>query len=160
MLADDFAQRMSDLGWLTDALLLAGMCPSTARDAGVNQRTIKEHVILIGPSADRSRPFRPLHVSTRGDRDWIRVSSHTAGVMDLELFHDTLAAQPRPTGDGKDLNILVVHYTRRSANGGLMRCFLAHHEEMDLPGASEKLADDAWVHDTFSLWLDDEQAAR
>ncbi len=77
------------------------------------------------------------------------MSPYTADVLDMDLFHQTMATRPRPTGDGKDLNILVVYYTRRVAAGGLMRCFLAHHEEMDLPGASEKLADDAWVHSVF-----------
>ena len=143
LLAKDFARRMSALDWLTDALFLAGMFPSTGPHARAGQRTIEEHVIVIGPTADRSRPFRPLHLSTRGDKDWIRVSPYTADVLDMDLFHQTIATRPRPTGDGKDLNILVVYYTRRGAVGGLMRCFLAHHEEMDLPGASEKLADDA-----------------
>ena len=156
-LARDFARRMDDLDWLTDALFLAGMYPSTDPDATATQRTIEEHVILIGPTANRERPFRPVHESMRGDNDWIRVSPHTDDVVDLDLFYNAISTQPRSNGDGKDVNILIVHYTRRAADGPLMKCFMAHHEEMDLPGASGKLADDEWVHNTFSLWLDDGQ---
>ena len=56
LLAKDFVRRMSALDWLTDALFLAGMYPSTGPHARPGQRTIEEHVILIGPTADRSRP--------------------------------------------------------------------------------------------------------
>ncbi len=155
--ARDFARRMDGLDWLTDALFLAVMYPSTQPDASPTQRTIEHHVILIGPTADRDRPFRAVHHSTRGDNDWIRVSPYTDDVVNLDLFHKAISTRPRSKGDVNDLNMLVVHYTNRPADGPLMKCFMAHHEEMDLPGASEKLADDEWVHRTFSLWLDDEQ---
>jgi hypothetical protein len=150
----DFARRVSALEWPTDALLLAGMFPSMGPHAEVGQRTIREHVILIAPSREGELPLPSLARSTRGQNDWIRVSAYSADLVDMDLFFETLATAPPPSGR-TTVNILVVHCTRRGEGGGSMRCFMAHNEEMDQPGGSDKLADDAWVHSTFLDWLDE-----
>ena len=84
------------------------------------------------------------------------MSAYLGDVMDSDLFFDALATAPPPPDNGKIVNILVVHYTRRGADGGSMRCFMAHNDELDQPEGEEKLADDAWVHRTFTQWLDEE----
>jgi hypothetical protein len=150
----DLARRVSALGWPTDAFLLAGMFPSTGPHASPGQRTVEEHVILIAPARDGDLPLPSLARSRRGHHDWIRVSAHRADVVDLDLFYETLATAPLPSNDRDTVNLLVVHYARRGEADGSVRCFMAHHEEMDQPGGSEKLADDAWVHRTFRQWLD------
>jgi hypothetical protein len=150
----DFARRVSALEWPTDALLLAGMFPSMGPHAEVGQRTIREHVILIAPSREGELPLPSLARSTRGQNDWIRVSAYSADLVDMDLFFETLATAPPPSCRAS-VNILVVHCTRRGEGGGSMRCFMAHNEEMDQPGGSDKLADDAWVHSTFLDWLDE-----
>jgi hypothetical protein len=151
----DFARRVGALEWPTDALLLAGMFPSTGRHAEAGQRTIREHVILIAPSREGALPLPFLARSTRGQDDWIRVSAYSADVMDMDLFFETLATAPSPSIDRYPVNILVVHYTRRGGGDGSMRCFMAHNEEVAQPGGGDKLADDAWVHGTFRDWLDE-----
>jgi hypothetical protein len=153
-LATDFARRARSVDWLTDALLVAGMYPSTHPLSGPRARTIGTHLILIGPTTDESPPVKPLARSTRGGADWIRVSPYRSGLLDPSKLDDTLATRPLPT-NGREFNILVVHYTRRHESGGYVRYNIAHHHDMDQPGAQEKLASDEWVHDTFSPWLDE-----
>jgi hypothetical protein len=151
----DFARRVNALDWPTDALLLAGMIPSTGPHAEPGQRTVREHVILIAPTREGDLPLPVLARSTRGHLDWIRVSAYLTDVMDMDLFFEALATAPPPHNDRDTVNLLVVHYTRRGEGEGSMRCFMAHHEEMDQRGGSDKLADDAWVHSTFRQWLDE-----
>jgi hypothetical protein len=152
-LALDFAHRMSALDWLTDALLIVGMYPSMTRGAEPGTRTVEEHVILIGPTTDEPPVLSPIARSTRSGNDWIRVWPWLPEVMDQERFHRTLATGPRPV-NGKAFNFIGVHFTRRHESGGYVRFLFAHNEELDQPGAKEKLADDGWVHDAVSVWLD------
>ena len=139
-----------------DALLLAGMFPSEGPHAVSGQQTIKEHVILIAPAREGAPLLPSLARTTRGPDDWIRVSSHLPAVIDRDLFVEALATLPAPSGTGDVVNALVVHYSRRGDDGGSMRCFMAHNDELAQPRGSEKLDDDDWVHNTFTTWLDGE----
>ena len=103
-------------------------------------------------------PVKPLARSTTAGADWIRVSPYRSGVLDPTKLDYTLATRPLPV-NGKELNILVVHYSRPHETGGYVRYNIAHHEDMDRPSAKEKLADDEWVHNTFTLWLDEGPAS-
>jgi hypothetical protein len=151
-LAVDFARRMSALGWLTDALLLSGMSPGVTPGMNPGTRTIENHVILIGPTTDEPAPLKPIERSTRGRADWVRVSPDFSGALDMNKYINTITTMPIRR---KQLNILVVHHKRREGEGSV-RFFLAHHEDMERPHANKKLANDEWVYDTFSSWLNDE----
>lgn len=150
-LAEDFARRVSAMKWLTQALLVSGMSPSLHPGLKPGTNTVEKHVILIGPTTEDPPPLKPIRRSTRGQNDWVRVSPDFSGVLNMDKYISTITTMPIRK---KQLNILVVHY-RRDETGGSVRFFLAHHEEMVPPGANKKLADDDWVHDTFSTWLDD-----
>lgn len=149
-LALDMRERVLPLPWVTDALFLVGMYPSPQPDARPGVRQVDQHLLLMGPVTDQPPPVPPISTSRHADREWIRVAPYPYDLVDLNLFHDTVATQP-PSGTGPQLNIMVVYYTERD---GSVRAFMAHHEEMDQPDAEERLLDDEWVHRTFSSWLD------
>lgn len=147
---------MSEFEWLTDALLISGMSPSLNPGLKPATRTIENHVILIGPTTEEPPALdhllrEPICRSTRQGNDWLRVSPEFSGVLNMHKFIDTVTTRPIRS---KPLNILVVHFRRRDT-GESVHFFMAHHEEMEPPGANKKLRDDDWVHDTFSAWLDD-----
>lgn len=150
----DFARRTSSLDWLTDAVMIAGMIPSTDPTARPGTRTIRDHVILIGPTTDAPPPVAPLARSTRGTNDWIRVPPPSPAVTDVEKWYDVIATGPLPI-KGRAFNFVAVHFTRRHGSGGYVRYLFAHREDMEEPGTKERLASDAWVHDVLSVWLDE-----
>lgn len=102
---------------------------SLTRRAGADQRP---H--LAASSRIKAR-------STTAGADWIRVSPCRSGGLDPTKLDYTLATKPLPV-NGKEFNILVVHYTHRHETGGYVRDNIAHHDDLDRPTAKEKLADD------------------
>jgi hypothetical protein len=149
-LAMDLRERVSKLPWVTGALFIAGMYPSPDSGDRPGVRRVDQHLLLMGPVTDQPPPVPPIAKSRHAGQDWIRVAPYPWGLVDLDMFHDALTTRPVP-GSGKELNIMVVYYMSRD---GSVRAFMAHHEEMDQSGAGEKLMDDEWVYNTFSLWLD------